>query len=51
MKNEDGIIFMGLFYSVGDFTLDLPLLQPIPDKMHDFASIDYCNVETVAMPS
>ena len=42
---------MGPLYSVGDFTLDLPLFQLIPDKMLDFASIDYYSVEISAMLS
>ena len=49
LKREDGIICMVHFYIADDFTLGLLLRLLIQDRMLDFASIDFCNVETFVM--
>ena len=40
---------MGHSYIADDFTLGLLLCLLIPDRMLDFASIDFYNEETFAM--
>ena len=51
LKREDGIMYMGHSYIADDFTLGLLLCLLIPDRMLDFASTDFYNEVTIAMPN